>query len=74
MSFQPVGRLVIIKAIESINPSKSVANDKISMKLLKKIKEPLLPVLQKLVNTTIILSKYPNPLKYTKIIPLLKKK
>ena len=43
------------------------------MKLLTKIKDPLMPVLLHLVNTTIITSKYPNPLKHTKVIPLLKK-
>ena len=73
MAFQTVGRLEIAQAIDKINPSKSSATDEISMRLLRKIKAPLLPVLQHLVNLTIISSKYPQPLKHTTIVPLLKK-
>ena len=65
MAFQPVGRLQLCQAFDSINPSNSSANDEISIRLLKKLKAPLVPVLQHLVNITIISSHYPTPLKYT---------
>ena len=58
----------------SINPSKSTSIDGISMKLVRQLKHQLLPVLLHLVNTTIITSKYPQSLKTSKIIPLIKKR
>ena len=73
LAFQPIGRTEMYKIIKSINPSKSTATDEISMKLLRQIQEPLIPILMHLVNTTIMTSKYPTPLKHTKIVPLLKK-
>ena len=73
MAFQPVGRGELYKIIKSINPSKSSSIDQISMKLLTKIQDPLMPVLVHLVNTSIMTAKYPTPLKHTKVIPLLKK-
>ena len=73
MAFQPVTKLQLMTAFNTINPSKSAANDEISIKLLKKIKDPLVPIFQHLVNMTIISSHYPTPLKFTKIVPLLKK-
>ena len=73
LAFKPVNMLEVQDLIRMINLSRSAANDDISMKLLKKIQEPLLPVILHLINTTIITTQYPNPLKCTKIIPLLKK-
>ena len=45
----------------------------IHMRLLRKLKAPLLPAIQHLVNTTLISTEYPTVLKHTKIVPLLKK-
>ena len=73
MAFQPIRRIELVSIIDSINPSKSASVDDISMKLLRRIKKTLLPILQHLVNVTIMTTKYPDPLKITKIIPLLKK-
>ena len=73
LSFHPIGRIELYKTIQSINPSKSSALDGISMKFLNRIKEPLMEVILHMVNTSIIQSTYPNPLKKTKVIPLLKK-
>ena len=63
MAFQPVSRLQLVTALNAINPSKSSAVDEISMKLLRKIKAPLIPVLQHLVNITILSSHYPHTTK-----------
>ena len=73
LAFQPVSRIQIARAIDQINPSKSAANDEISMKLIRKIRAPLIPIFQHLVNTVVMTSTYPTVLKYTKIVPLLKK-
>ena len=43
------------------------------MKLVNKIKIPLIPVLTHLTNNIIVTTKYPTAFKKTKIIPLLKK-
>ena len=73
LAFQPIRRHELYKIISSINPSKSSALDGLSMKFLNQIKEPLIEVLLHLVNSSIIQSKYPAPLKRTNVIPLLKK-
>ena len=73
LALQPLGRIEVAQAMDAINPSKSSAGDEISMRLLKKLKIPLLPVIHHLVNTTIITTIYPKSLKQTKIVPLLKK-
>ena len=73
LAFQPLGRLEIATIMDAINPSRSSAMDEISMKLLRRIKAPLLPAIQHLVNLVITSTIYPDILKQTKIIPLLKK-
>ena len=73
LAFQPIGRLELASIIDSINPSRSSAMDEISMRLLRKLKSPLLPAIQHLVNLTITTTIYPDILKQTKVIPLLKK-
>ena len=73
LAFQPIGRLELASIMDSINPSRSSALDEISIRLLRKIKAPLLPAIQHLVNLTITSTIYPEILKQTKIIPLLKK-
>ena len=60
LAFQPLGRLEVAQIIDAINPSKSSATDEISMRLLRKLKAPLLPAIQHLVNTTIISTEYPT--------------
>ena len=71
--FHPVGRLELEQTIRTINPSTSSSVDGISMKFLNNVRKPLTEVILHLVNNIIISSKYPKPLKTTKIIPLLKK-
>ena len=63
LAFQPVRKHELYQIISQINPTKSSALDGISMKLLNKIKNPLMDVLLHLVNSTITQSKYPSPLK-----------
>ena len=72
-NFQPVGRIELEIAIRSINPSASSSLDGLSMKYLNKIRYPLTEAILHLVNNVIISTKYPTPLKMTKIIPLFKK-
>ena len=73
LAFQPVGSTSITEAIRKLNQSSSMSMDGISMKLVKQIQIPFIPVLTYLVNSTIIASKYPEVLKRTKIIPQHKK-
>ena len=54
MAFQPAGTAQIVEAIRKLNPSPSTSTDGISIKLLKLIQTPIIPVIINLVNTTII--------------------
>ena len=63
MTFQPIGRLQISEAIRKLNPLTFTSTDGISMKLIKTIQSPLIPVITHLVNTVIMITKYPTILK-----------
>ena len=70
--FKIVDNDTILQTLKQINPSMSSSNDKIPMKFISLFHKPLLKSLTTLVNNTIITQQYPNSLKETKIIPLLK--
>ena len=72
MSFPPVTAEVLRKIILEA-PTKSCPLDPIPTKILKECIEPLLPVLLKIINTSLATSTVPDLFKQASITPLLKK-
>ena len=56
-----------------MKPKTSSGDDGISMKLLKKISEPLIPSLTILINQSLVTGIFPHEMKLAKVLPLIKK-
>ena len=71
-NFKPVDNNTVLQMLKQINPSMSSSNDGMPMKLISLYHQQLLKSITKMINNTITTQQYPNILKETKIIPLLK--
>ena len=70
---EPISMLQLDKIIKEMKPGSSTSADMISMRTIKKLFVTLKYPLLNLINTTITTSEYPQNLKKSKIVPLLKK-
>ena len=72
-SFSLVDPTEVNKIIKAFKPKTSSGNDGLSMKLLKLIKDPILPSLTVLINQSLATGIFPDKFKIAKITPLIKK-
>ena len=72
-SFSLVDRTEVNKILKAFKPKTSSGNDGLSMKLLKLIKDPILPSLTILINQSLATGIFPEKFKIAKITPLIKK-
>lgn len=72
MSLKTISMADLKKVMRSMRPTKSTAEDGISMKLVKQAQQVLFKPLLNLVNTSITTNTFPEDLKTAKIIPILK--
>ena len=73
-SFNLVDTTEVDKILKDFKPKTSSGSDGISMKLLKLIKEPMLPSLTILINQSLATGIFPDKFKIAKITPLIKKR
>ena len=72
-SFDLVQHNEVDKIINEFKPKTSAGNDRLSLKLLKLIKNPILPCLTILINQSLTTGIFPDKFKIAKISPLIKK-
>ena len=72
LQFRPVSRTELLKIIRSMRPTKSVGVDGISMKIIKDNIGLLAPAIHNIVNQSILHNTFPEGLKTSKVIPIIK--
>ena len=72
-SFSPTNRDEVIKIINNFLPKTSSGCDELSMKLLKRVRYVLCDSITLIINQSLNTGVFPEKLKMTKVLPLLKK-
>ena len=70
--FQPINKKIITDVIDNIKPKRSSGLDRISMNLVKAIKDEITDALVILINQTLVTGIFPASLKIAKVVPIYK--
>ena len=73
LNFQPVHPDKVLKIIENLKNSKSSGMDYLDTYIIKLVAKDILPAITHILNLSIKDSRFPEPWKRAKVIPLLKK-